>query len=58
MCGHKGHDLTADQETWWDITHEWNALTDGYVHFRKARPTRLSSGVAFHVREQLECIEL
>ncbi|GAB0210277.1 hypothetical protein GRJ2_003493500 [Grus japonensis] len=38
--------------------HDWNAVMDVYVHFRKDRPTRQGGGVALYVREQLECIEL
>ena len=31
---------------------------EGYRLFRKDRPTRRGGGVALHVREKLECIEL
>jgi len=54
----QGHDLIAITETWWDSSHDWNAVTDGYRLFRKDRPTRRGGGVALYVREQLECIEL
>ena len=33
-------------------------LSDANKLFRKDRPTRGGGGVAFYVREQLECIEL
>ena len=45
-------------ETWWDNSHDWHAVIDGYRHFRKDRPTRGGGGVALYVREQVECIEL
>ena len=45
-------------ETWWDNSHDWHAVMDGYRLFRKDRPTRRRGGVALYVREQLECIEL
>ncbi|PKU26818.1 hypothetical protein llap_22878 [Limosa lapponica baueri] len=54
----QGHDLIAVTETWWDSSHDWNAVMDGYVLFRKDRPARPGGGVALYVREQLECIEL
>ncbi|GAB0204592.1 mitochondrial enolase superfamily member 1 [Grus japonensis] len=54
----QGHDLIAITEAWWDSSHDWNAVMDGYVLFRKDRPARRGGGVALYVREQLECIEL
>jgi len=54
----QGHDLIAITETWWDSSHDWNAVMDGYTLFRKDRPTRRGGGVALYVRGQLECIEL
>jgi len=53
-----GYDLVAITETWWDSSHAWHAVMDGYSLFRKDRPTRRGGGVALYVREQLECIEL
>ncbi|GAB0187639.1 mitochondrial enolase superfamily member 1 [Grus japonensis] len=54
----QGHDLIAITETWWDSSHDWNAVMDGYVLFRKDRPARQGGGVALYVREQLESIDL
>ncbi|PKU28061.1 metastasis-associated in colon cancer protein 1 [Limosa lapponica baueri] len=34
----QGHDLIAVTETWWDSWHDWNAVIDGCVPFRKDRP--------------------
>jgi len=53
-----GYDLVAITETWWDNSHDWYAVMDGYRLFRKDRPTRRGGGVALYMREQLECIEL
>ena len=53
-----GHDLIAITETWWDSSHDWNVVMEGYVLFRKDRLARRGGGVALYVREQLECIEL
>jgi len=54
----QGHDLTAITVTWWDSSHDWHAVMNGYTLFRKDRSTRLDGGVSLCVREQLECIEL
>ncbi|GAB0203090.1 hypothetical protein GRJ2_002774600 [Grus japonensis] len=53
----QGHDLITITETWWDSSHDWTAVMDGYVLFRKDRPARRGGGAALYVRE-LECIEL
>ena len=26
----QGHDLIAITETWWDSSHDWNVVMDGY----------------------------
>lgn len=54
----QGHDFIAAMETWWDSSHDWNAVMDGYVLLRKDQLARWSGGVAVHARKQLECIEL
>jgi len=54
----QGHDLIAITEAWWDSSHDWNTVIDGYTLFRKDRPTRQGGRVVLHMREQLECIEL
>ncbi|GAB0184038.1 hypothetical protein GRJ2_000869100 [Grus japonensis] len=54
----QGHDLIAVTETWWDSSHDWNAVMDGYTLFRKDRPARQGGGVALYAREQLEYIEV
>ena len=48
-----GYDLVAITEAWWDSSHDWNAVIDGYRLFRKDRPTRRGGGVALYMREQL-----
>jgi len=53
-----GYDLVTITEMWWDNSHDWPAVMDGYRLFRKDRPTRRGGGVALYVREQLECIGL
>uniref|UniRef100_A0A8B9I413 Uncharacterized protein n=1 Tax=Anser brachyrhynchus TaxID=132585 RepID=A0A8B9I413_9AVES len=34
------YDLVATTETWWDSSHDWNAVMDGSVLLRKDRPAR------------------
>ncbi|GAB0192592.1 hypothetical protein GRJ2_001724500 [Grus japonensis] len=54
----QGHDLIAVTQTWWDSSHDWNAVKDGYILLGKGRPARRGGGVALYVREHLECIDL
>lgn len=46
--------LIAVMETWWDSSHDWNAVMDGYVLFRKDRPARRVGGVVPYVRDTSE----
>ena len=34
------YDLVAITETWWDRSHEWNMVMDGYVLLRKDKCDR------------------
>ena len=52
------YDLVTITEMWWDNSHDWHVVMEGYIHFRKDRPTRRGGGVALYVREQLQCVEL
>lgn len=52
------HDVTAVTETWWDSSHDWNAVRDGYDLFRRDRPARGGDGTALYVREQMGSVEL
>lgn len=49
-------DLIAVTETWWDSSHDWNVVRKGYTLFRKDRPGRCGGGVAFNVKQHLECL--
>lgn len=51
----QGSDIIATTETWWDSLHDWNAVLDDYVLFRKERPTR--QGVRVALYKQSECTE-
>ena len=58
ICDQAGDDdLVAVTETWWDSSHGWNVVMDGYVFLRKDKPASQGDGVALYVREQLQCIE-
>ena len=58
ICDQAGDDdLVAVTETWWDSSHGWNVVMDGYVFLWEDRPARQGGGVALYVREQLERIE-
>jgi len=47
ICVQPGdYDLVAITETWWDSSHDWNVVMDGYVLLRKDRPARQGAGVA------------
>jgi len=35
------HDLVAISETWWDHSHDWSAVMDGYKLLRKDRQGRV-----------------
>ncbi|GAB0210376.1 hypothetical protein GRJ2_003503400 [Grus japonensis] len=45
-------------ETWWDNSHDWRIMMDGYRLFRKDRQRRRGGGVMLYVKENLECIEV
>jgi len=53
-----GYDLVGITEMWWDVSYDWSVAMEGYRVFRKHRMRRHGRGVAFHVREQLDCMKL
>lgn len=44
-------------ETWWDISHDWSAVTNGYGLFRKDRPERQGGRVTPYVRTGKEPVK-
>ncbi|KAK4823090.1 hypothetical protein QYF61_025828 [Mycteria americana] len=50
--------MAAITETWWDDSHNWSAVMDGYKLFRRDRRGRRGGGVALYVRECLDSLEL
>ena len=47
-------DLIAVTKTCYDSSHDWNAVMEGYVVFRKDRLGKGGGGAALSVRDQLE----
>jgi len=54
----QGYNFTGIMETWWDILHDWNAVTEEYRLFRKDSLGRQGGQVAFYRRHQLKGLEL
>ncbi|CAM4690923.1 unnamed protein product [Lepidochelys kempii] len=54
----RNYDVIGITETWWDNSHDWSTVMDGYKLFRKDRQGRKGGGVALYVREQYDCSEL
>ena len=46
----RGYDLTAVTETWWDSSHDWNAVMEGCVLFRQDWSGRQGGGIVLYVR--------
>ena len=44
-------------ETWWDKSHYWNTVTEGYRLLRRYRQGRKEGGVAFCVRNWIDWID-
>ncbi|KAK4814759.1 hypothetical protein QYF61_026736 [Mycteria americana] len=42
----ENYDMVAIMETWWDDSHNWSAVMDGYKLFRRDRQGRRGGGVA------------
>ncbi|CAM4500218.1 unnamed protein product [Lepidochelys kempii] len=54
----RNYDVIGITETWWDNSHDWSTVMDGYELFRKDRQGRKGGGVALYVREWYDCSEL
>ena len=44
------YDLTAISETWWDESHSWNTMIEGYKLFRRYRQGRRGEGLALYFK--------
>lgn len=54
----KGYNRTGIMETWWDILHYWQAVTEEYGLFRTESLGRQGGQVALYVRHQLKCLDI
>jgi len=52
------YDLTAISETWWDESHSWNTMIEGYKLFRRYRQGRRGEGLALYFNKWIDCEEL
>ena len=52
------YDLVAITTTWWDHSHDWSAVMDGYKLFRRDREGRKGGGVALYIKECFDVEEL
>jgi len=51
-------DTTENTETWWENSHEWKTTKYGYKLFWGGRKRRREGGIALHVKEKFECMEV
>ena len=54
----ENNDLVAIRETWWDESHDWRTVIQGYRLFRRDRQRRRGGGVVLYVRKWTDCEEL
>ncbi|PKU48451.1 rna-directed dna polymerase from mobile element jockey- hypothetical protein [Limosa lapponica baueri] len=54
----ESYDIIGITETWWDNSHDWRIVMDGYRLFHKDRQERRARGVTLYVKESLEFIEV
>ena len=49
----ESYDIVAITETWWNDSHSWSALMEGYQLFKRDRLGRKGGGVALHIKKRL-----
>ena len=52
------YDLAVTPETWWDHSHDWSVVIDGYKLFRKDRQGGKGGGVTFYIKDCFDVEEL
>ena len=52
------YDLVAITKTWWDHSHDWSAVIDGYKLFRRDRQGKKGGGVALYIKGCFDVGEL
>ena len=49
----ESYDIVAITETWWNDSHSWSAVMEGYQLFKRDRLGRKGGGVALYVKKRL-----
>ena len=52
------YDLVAITETWWDNSHDWSAVMDGYKLYRRDRKGRKGGSVPLYIKDCFDVEEL
>jgi len=50
--------LIALIETWWDESHDWSMVINGYRLFRRERQEKRGGGVSLYIKKSIQCEEL
>ena len=50
----ESYDTVAITETWWNDSHSWSVVKDGYQIFKRDRQGRKGGGVALYVKKERE----
>ena len=53
-----GYDLAAITETWWDHSHDWSVVIDGYKLLGRDRRGGKGGGVALYIKDCFDVEEL
>ena len=49
----ESYDIVAIMEMWWNNSHSWSAMMEGYRLFRRGRLGRKGGGVALYIKKRL-----
>ena len=49
----ESYDIVAIMEMWWNNSHSWSAMMEGYRLFKRDRLGRKGGGVALYVKKRL-----
>ena len=50
--------IVAITETWWNDSHSWSAVMEGYRLFKRDSLGRKGGGVALYIKKDYECVEI
>ena len=54
----ESYDIVAISETWWNYSHSWSAVMEGYWLLKRDRLGRKGGGVALYIKKDYECVEM